>query len=273
MRRINVVSLTACGIVILTACQALAAQAALSVARLSAVERGSLTTEPASSANSLAAVIEKLLQAEREMRESFNHHSFEREVVIQTIGASGETNGQYIRRSKFILDDKGNRVEKVLFHPASTLQGIKISREDVQDLAGTQLIGWDLWDSSKHVFRYAGQQTVHGRMALAIDVLPAQTPDPHRMRERYFVGRLWLDADTYRIFLIQGRTEPQGKQRFPRFETRRAIVSGPHLFPIDTRADDVLTFPGRTVRIRVSVRFYNYRRFGSTVKITEVDEP
>lgn len=220
-----------------------------------------------------ANVIHKLLEVELKMRESLNQHSFKRDVLLETIGPSGEVTGQYIRQSELILDDEGNRIERVFHHPRSSLKGIKISKEDVQDLSGSQLLGLDYRESAKYQFIYTGIETVNGHHWLAVDIKPAQMPDPHRMRNRYFVGRVWLDPHTYQIVQIRGKTEPQGKQRFPLFETYRETPATSYLFPSRTYGDDVLYFRDRAVRLRVKVRYYDYKRFGSTLKITEVDEP
>ena len=64
-----------------------------------------------------------------------------------------------------------------------------------------------------------------------------------RMRERFFVGRVWADAGTFQIVKVSGKVEPQGKQRFPTFETWRETSQEHHLFPTRTHADDVLRFP------------------------------
>lgn len=81
------------------------------------------------------------MNSEGRVREALNQHTFRRDVLIQTIGPDGEVTGQYVRNSQFVFDDKGGRVERVLFHPGSTLQGVKITKEDIQDLAGAQLLG------------------------------------------------------------------------------------------------------------------------------------
>src|SRR5258708_2783406 len=185
-------------------------------------------------------LLSDFLIAEQRVRNALNSHTFKRDVLLQTIGANGEVTGEYTRNSLFVFDDRGNRIERVLFHPRSTLQGLRITKEDVQDLAGTQLLGADINELDKYQISLVGRDTVNGREAYIVDVSPRQPPDPHRMRERALVGRIWIDAASRQAFKARGIVEPQGKQRFPVFETWREWFAGSLLFPARTTADDIL---------------------------------
>lgn len=212
-------------------------------------------------------------QKETRLRQALNNHTFKRDVLLQTIGPDGEVTGQYIRNSQFVFDDKGNRIERVLYHPRSTLRGMKITKEDIQDLAGAQLLGLDITETGKYRLQIVQTETIESRPTYAVDVTPLQTPNPYRMRERFFVGRIWIDAETLQIVKVRGKAEPQGKQRFPTFETWREVASGDLRFPSRTYADDILRFPEIEVHYRVHVRYYDYKLFASKVTITEIDTP
>ena len=234
--------------------------------------RASADSEPADVSNP-AAIVARFVDAESRVREALNQHTFKRDVVLQTIGPNGEVTGEYVRNSQFIFDDHGRRIERVLFHPASTIREMRITKEDIQDLASSQLLGIDVAEATKYVLTYAGQATVDSHQVFAIDVRPSTQPDPKHMSERFFVGRIWVDPASLQVVRVRGIVEPHGKQRFPRFETWREQVTGSSLFPTRTEADDVLHFPSRTVHYRIRVRYYDYKRFGSKVNITEIDQP
>jgi hypothetical protein len=55
---------------------------------------------------------------------------------------------------------------------------------------------------------------------------------------------------------------------FPAFTTYREQINGRYWFPTYTRADDTLKFSGGDVRVREIIKYTNYKRFGSDVKIT-----
>ena len=219
-----------------------------------------------------AAILERFVAAETKVREALNQHTFKRDVVLQTIGPNGEVTGEYVRNSQFIFDDRGRRIERVIFHPSSTIREMRITKEDIQDLKDGQLLGIDIVEATKYRLTYAGAEVVNNRQLFAVDVAPLTQPDPNHMKERYFVGRVWVDPLTFQIVMIKGIMEPQGKQRFPMFMTWREPVKDALAFPTRTEADDILHFKERDVHYRIRVRYYDYKEFGSRVSIKDIDE-
>ena len=219
-----------------------------------------------------AAILERFVAAETRVREALNQHTFKRDVVLQTIGPNGEVTGEYVRNSQFIFDDRGRRIERVMFHPGSTIREMRITKEDIQDLKDGQLLGIDIVEATKYRLTYAGAEIVNNRQLFAVDVAPLTQPDPNHMKERYFVGRVWIDPLTFQIVMIKGIMEPQGKQRFPMFMTWREPVKDALAFPTRTEADDILHFKERDVHYRIRVRYYDYKEFGSRVSIKDIDE-
>jgi len=218
-------------------------------------------------------IVASFVKTESQLREALNQHTFKRDVVLQTIGPNGEVTGEYIRNSQFLFDDKGNRIERVTYHPPSTIREMRITKEDIQDLAGAQLLGIDIAESAKYQLTYAGDDSLAGKRVYRLLVEPAVKPNPDRMRERFFRGTVWINAVTFQIVKIRGVVEPQGKQRFPTFETWREPVTSTLSFPTRTEADDVLHFPNRDVNYRIRVRYYDYKLFASTVSVKEIDAP
>ncbi len=218
-------------------------------------------------------IVESFIQTESRLREILKQHTFKRDVVLQTIGSNGEVTGEYVRNSEFLFDDRGNRIERVTYHPPSTIRAMQITREDIQDLAGAQLLGIDIAESVKYHLNYRGEELLDGRRVYLLSVEPAVKPNPHRMRERYLRGSVWIDAATFQILKVRGIVEPQGKQRFPLFETWRELAGATVAFPSRTEANDVLHFPNRDVHYRIRVRYYDYKLFASTVSVRELDQP
>jgi len=219
------------------------------------------------------AIVESFLQTESRLREALTQYTFKRDVVLQTIGPKGQVTGQYVRNSEFLFDDRGNRIERVTYHPPSTIREMRITKEDIQDLASAQLLGIDIAESTKYHFNYHGEESLDGKCVYVLSVEPASKPNPQRMRERFFRGSVWIDAATFQIVKVRGIVEPQGKQRFPLFETWRESAGATFAFPSRTEADDVLHFPDRDVTYRIRVRYYDYKLFASTVIVKEIDQP
>ena len=223
--------------------------------------------------NDPATILARFIEVETKGREALNQYTFKRDVILQTIGQKGEVTGEYIRNSQFLFDDQGQRIERVLFHPPSQIHAMRITKEDIQDLAGAQLLGIDIGEATKYQLTYAGPEIIDSRQLFAIDVAPLTKPDPKRMRERFFVGRVWVEPVNFQIVKIKGVVEPRGKQRFPVFETWREPINDAFVFPTRTEADDVLHFPEGDVHYRIKVNYYDYKLFGSKVTITDIDEP
>lgn len=219
------------------------------------------------------SIVTAFVEAELRVRDALKQHTFKRDVVGQTIGPDGQVTGQYIRNSQFLFDDRGNRIERVTYRPPSTLRGMRITKEDIQDLAGAQLLGIDITESTKYNLTYAEQETLSDKPVYRLMVEPAVKPNPHRMKERFFRGSIWIDAVTFQIVKIRGIVEPQGKQRFPIFETWREPVTATLSFPTRTEADDVLQFPSNDVHYRLHVRYYDYKLFASTLTVKEIEAP
>src|SRR5258705_10571806 len=97
-----------------------------------------------------AAIVERFVAAETKVREALNQHTFKRDVVLQTIGPNGEVTGEYVRNSQFIFDDRGRRIERVIFHPSSTIREMRITKEDIQDLKDGQFLGIDKDETTKY---------------------------------------------------------------------------------------------------------------------------
>jgi hypothetical protein len=236
-----------------------------------AVNSRHLSLSGTTSDDEATRVLNGFLTAEAKVREALNQHAFKRNVVLQTIGPNGEVTGEYIRNSQFVFDDRGKRIERVFFHPKSTIREMRITKEDIQDLSEGQLLGIDIAELTKYRLTYVGVETVGSVQLYAVDIAPRVQPDPNHMKDRFFTGRVWLDPNTFQIAKIKGIVEPQGKQRFPVFETWREPIKSALAFPARTEADDVLHFKNADIHYRIKVLYYDYKLFGSKVTVTELE--
>jgi hypothetical protein len=232
-----------------------------------------LRSNPPTTPLPASQIVESFIRAETQVREAMNQRTFRREVVLQTLGPNGEVTGEYLRNSQFLFDDSGKRIERVTFHPRSTIREMKITKEDLLDLAGAQLLGLDIAEASKYRLGFVGEEVLNARRVYQLSAEPLSKPNPKKMSERFFRGLVWIDAATFQIVKVKGVVEPQGKQRFPVFETWREPVSDSLRLPTRTEADDVLRFPDANVNYRIRVKYYDYKLFASRLTVTEIDDP
>ena len=94
--------------------------------------------------------------------------------------------------------------------------------------------------------------------------------------ERYFEGDIWVDDHDLQIVKTYGKgvglLKKNEDNQFPKFETYREQIDGKYWFPTYTRANDMLHFRDMSQRIRMVVKYENYKRFGADTSVTFGDE-
>jgi hypothetical protein len=234
-------------------------------------------TAPQASKDGTGAVdVNRIVRAftakETEFRRALNNYTFKREAVIQTIGFSGQITGEYERTSQFVFNDAGERFERITRFPVPTLTEISFTQEDLEDLGGVQPFALEASKIDRYNFTYVGREKVDELNTYVFDVAPKVLPK--KVSERYFQGRVWVDSDDLQIVKVKGKGVPEGKQRFPTFETYREQIDGKYWFPTYTYADDELVFPGgQTVHLRMKVKYTDFKLFRGRVRVIEEGEP
>ena len=182
-------------------------------------------------------------------------------------------NGEYREVEDILFDDKGNRIEHVVFAPQSTLVGILMTKEDFDDIRHRMPFVLTSDEIPEYQILYVGKQKEDELGTYVFDIAPKQI----EKNKRYFQGRIWVDDHDFQIVKTYGKNVPDlgvGKHRggqenlFPNFTTWRQQVDSKYWFPVYTKVDDDLHFSTGDVHIRQIVKYTDYKRFGSNVKIT-----
>jgi hypothetical protein len=213
-------------------------------------------------------IIQKFAARELEFKKERDNYTYNQTFVIQTIDFDGIADGEYQMRSDILFTPDGKRYEKVVYAPASTLQRISLSQQDLDDLEHVQPFVLTTDELPKYDIKYVGRETIDQLNTYVFDVGPKKL----EKNQRYFQGRVWVDDTDLEIVKSDGKAVPDIKKKgqenvFPRFETFRENIEGHYWFPTYTRADDMLNFSTGAVHIRMTVRYANYKRFGVTIKI------
>lgn len=224
----------------------------------------------ASAGVNVEEIIRAFTAKEVAFRQALNQYSFKRDATVQTIGMGGQITGEYHRVSRFVFDDSGGRYEKILLFPLPTITEITITPEDIEDLSGVQTFALETNKLSLYNFTYVGKERIDELDLHVFDIAPKVVPDPKKTKERLFNGRIWVDDQDFQIVKVRGKGVPEGKQRFPLFETYREQIDGKYWFPTYTYADDELVFEsGQTVHVRLLVRFTDFERARAKVRVIE----
>jgi hypothetical protein len=246
--------------------------ATLTISASAARAQASSQTAAAVSPAEVNRIIRAFSAKETEFRKALNGYTFTRDALLQTVGFGGQVTGEYNRVSTFTFNDAGERFERITRFPVPTLTEISFTNEDLQDLGGVQPFALEASKIDKYNFTYVGAEKVDELETYVFDVAPKVTPK--KVSERFFLGRIWVEQRDLQIVKVRGKSVPEGKQRFPTFETYREQVDGKYWFPTYTYADDELVFEGgQTVRVRMKVRYADYKLFRGRVRVIEEGDP
>ncbi len=215
-------------------------------------------------------IIRRFTAKEKEFKAARELYTYRQSVTVRTLDGN-TTTGIYQEDFDVLFDDKGGRVENVVFAPASTLDqgGISMSQEDLEDMRHLMPFVLTPEEIPEYDLLYVGQQQEDELHCYVFDMAPKKI-EP---KKRYFQGRIWVDDHDFQIVKTYGKTVPDIRKKdnenlFPKFTTWRQQVDGKYWFPAFTRADDTLHFKTNDVHIREIIKYEDYKQFGSKVKIT-----
>lgn len=219
-------------------------------------------------------IIKEFAAKESEFQDALNHYTYRRYARVQTLDDDKKVDGEWYEVDDVTFDSTGHRTEKVVFAPGSTLQRVMMSPSDLQDISHGYPFVLTTEEIAQYDVKYVGKQKVDEVDCYVMEVAPKVI----EKNKRYFLGRIWIDASDLQIVVTNGRMVPddtrKGKEDLhPPFMTWRAQVDGHYWFPVYTKGEGILHFGsgngfvGEDVHIRDTVKYTDYKRFGSTSKI------
>lgn len=219
-------------------------------------------------------IIKTFTTKETQFRQALNEYSFQRDAIMQSIGMGGQIIGEYHRVSLFTFDNEGNRYEKINFFPMSSMSG-SITQEDLDDLGGISPFALEPAKIPQYNIKYVGKEKIDELNLYVFDVSPKVMPDAKKTKERFFLGRVWVDEQDLQIVKTRGKGVPETKtNKFPVVETYREQIDGRYWFPTYSYADEELIFDnGEPLHIRMKVRYTDFQLARGTVKVTEIEDP
>jgi hypothetical protein len=237
-----------------------------------AAQEGPLENTPPT-ATTPEEIITRFAAREKLFKEAREHYTYRQDIKVQT--RDGDTvTGEYHEVFDVLYDDKGRHLENVVFAPQSSLEqgGLSLDQGDVQDFRNRLPFVLTTEEVPEYNILYVGQQQEDQLHCYVFDIAPKQIVG----KKRYFQGRIWVDDHDFQIVKTYGQAVPEirdtkkkGKEEhlYPKFTTWREQIDSQYWFPTYTRADDTLHFNTGDIHIREIVRYMDYKRFGSSVKI------
>jgi hypothetical protein len=223
--------------------------------------------EPASEP-SIEEVIRKFSEKEKEFKIARENYTFRQEVLVQDLGPSNRLVGEFRETTEISFDEKGRRSERVVHAPPNTLKNFFMSPEDMQSFESIQPFVLTSDDIGQYNLKYGGKEKVDEITAYVFEVSPKKI----EKNKRYFEGKIWVDDRDFQIVKTFGKSVPDirnGKNEniFPKFETYREQIDGQYWFPTYTRAVDILDFTREKIHYRSIVKYTDYKKFQTSVKL------
>jgi len=222
-------------------------------------------------------IIKRFAEKETEFAKARDQYTYRQDVKVDTV--DGDTvDGEYREVFDVMFNDKGQRLENVVFAPQSSLTKIYMSEEDMQDIRHMLPFVLTTEELPEYNIIYVGQQQEDELHCYVFDIAPKKIEG----KKRYFQGRVWVDDHDLQIVKTYGKTVPDlcnnrpcsevkhrsdNENLFPKFTTWRQQIDGQYWFPVYTKADDELHFKLEDVHIREIVKYEDYKRYGTNVKI------
>jgi len=218
-----------------------------------------------------AGLIERIAENERENEAARLHYTYRQSVVVDEIEPRG---GRFREVHEIIFSPSGERTERAAGRGHNDLKRLTLTPEDFDDIRNIQPIMLTPEMLPRYRVRFKGEETVDGLDCWVFEMSPRQVFDGFRM----FDGMIWVVKSEAMVIRIHGQAVPSvrvsgNENLFPRFTTIRAKIDGKHWFPVLTHADDLLPFSSGALRMRLEIRYADYRRFGAESTIRFEPEP
>jgi hypothetical protein len=215
-------------------------------------------------------IIQKFAAKEADFRQARSNYTYRQTARVQELDEGGSVTGRWEEVSDIIFTPK--RTERVVRAPVATLRNILLDPGDIQDLRDVQPFVLTTEDLPKYDVRYLGRETLDDIPCYVFAVKPKKL----EQGQRYFQGQVWVDDRDLQIVKSYGRgvglLKKGADNQYPKFETYREQIDGKYWFPTYTIANDTLHFQNHSQRIRMTVKYEEYKQFKSDIQIKYGDE-
>ena len=215
-----------------------------------------------------ADFIRRVALRETEAAQAESNYTYRQTVSLEEIDSHGLRSGEYHEVRDIIFSPTQKRAEQFVDKPYSDLHHLKLTDEDFRDIREVQPFLLTTDQAFLYETKFRGEEKVDDIDCFVIQIRPRQILEGQRL----FDGLIWIDKSDFSIIRSEGQAVPQirtlkTENLFPHFTTIRRRVDGNFWFPVMTYGDDTLYFRGGAQRIKLIIRYSQYRKFGADSKI------
>jgi hypothetical protein len=169
--------------------------------------------------------------------------------------------GEFSVTGEMFMKSDGQRYDRIVKQPVSTLKQTSFTLEDVKTVANLPLFALTTDQLSNYTLKYEGTEKLDELNTYIFRVQPKQL-----MRNRpLFDGVVWVDQQEFAIVKSSGKfvrevvTQGNGLP-FSMFDTYRENISGKYWFPTYTVSDDFVSEPnGQNLPLHLVVRSTDFQ--------------
>lgn len=216
-----------------------------------------------------ANLIRRVIERETETQRVQANYTYQQTVAVEEFDRRGMKTGEYRESRDIIFSPSHNRTEQLTGPPKNSLALLKLTEEDFRDLRDVQPFLLTADQAFIYETKFRGEEVIEGTDCWVIQVRPRQILQGQRL----FDGLLWVNKKDFSIIRGSGEAVPQirtlhSENLFPHFTTVREKTAGGFWFPAVTSGDDTLQFRTGPQRMRLTIRYRDYQRFGADSAIT-----
>jgi hypothetical protein len=217
-------------------------------------------------------IIAKFTAKEAEFQKARGNYTYRQTARVQELDEGGTPVGKWEEVADIIFTPEGKRSEKVVRAPMATLKNLQLDPGDIQDLRDVQPFVLTTNELPKYNVRYVGREQVDEIGCYVFAVKPKKL----EKGLRYFEGQVWVDDKELQIVKSYGRgvglLRKGADNQYAKFETYREQIDGKYWFPTYTIANDTLQFQTGPQKIKMMVKYEDYKQFKSDINIKYGDE-
>ena len=203
-------------------------------------------------------IIKKFAANEDVMKKAYDTYSFKQTIRVQE---TDDPDATFVVTGEMYMKSDGERYERVVKAPTSTLKQTEFTLEDVKVIASLPVFILTTDALAHYNLKYEGTQKVDELNTYIFRV----TPKGVSRTQRFFDGVVWVDTRDFVIVKNSGKfvreVEPSGAALpFTMFDTYRENVAGKYWFPTYTSSEDSLALPGnKMLALKLVIRSTDFQ--------------
>jgi hypothetical protein len=231
--------------------------------------------DPTLPAVPIAQIVRDFTAKETLFSQVLNDYTWTRTVRVRVLDSENKPTGQqYYQVVDIYYNPQGQRKERVVEAPESTIQDVIMTESDFSDIEERLFFVLTTDAASQYDITYLGKQAIDQIQTWVFAVKPKIIVKGHR----YFQGRIWVDQREHQIVVTDGKNVPDDERpghqdlTLP-FITWRQLVDDKYWFPVYTHGRATLHFvatkdsPSQSVNMDEMVTYSNYHRFRTSIRV------